>query len=62
MHATTVESHSLRQHDMHDGKQSAGHDGPSSDVNEVFQSITPSKVVGERMASEGLPQDVLTKA
>eukprot|EP00973_Karenia_brevis_P093718 12418761-Karenia_brevis.AAC.1 len=31
MHATKVESYSVRKHDMHDEKKkSAGHDGPSS--------------------------------
>eukprot|EP00973_Karenia_brevis_P088159 12224886-Karenia_brevis.AAC.1 len=62
MRATNVDSHSLRKHDMHDGKQRAGHDGPSSNVNEASQSITPSVVVGERVASQVLPPELQTRA
>eukprot|EP00973_Karenia_brevis_P029073 4010690-Karenia_brevis.AAC.1 len=46
-------NHMIQKNDS--GKQSAGYDALASDVNDAFESITPSIVVGEIVASEGAP-------
>eukprot|EP00973_Karenia_brevis_P006150 837960-Karenia_brevis.AAC.1 len=58
MHAKDAEPHYLKKSVDDEGKQSAGHDAVASDVNDAFESITPSIVVGERVASEGALVDV----
>eukprot|EP00973_Karenia_brevis_P068059 9468087-Karenia_brevis.AAC.1 len=62
MHAKDVEPHYVKKKTINDGKQSAGHDGVASDVNDAFRSMSPFIVVGERVASDGAPLDVQAQA
>eukprot|EP00973_Karenia_brevis_P013543 1839557-Karenia_brevis.AAC.1 len=62
MHAKDVEPYELKKETVNDGKQSAGHDALASDVNDAFESITPSIIVVERVASEAAPLDAQAQA
>ena len=46
---------------VHDGKQGIGHDVSQSNVNEVFASVRPSLVVGERNTSAEDPKKLVGK-
>ena len=50
--ALAKEPQHLKKTDISSGKQSAGHDVVSLDVNETFRSERPSLIIGERQASK----------
>ena len=52
----------LKKSPLSDGKQSVGHDVSVSDVNDVFASLRPSVVVGERDTSQSVPMNVQAEA
>ena len=51
LEAMAKEPLQLKNSPLSDGKQSVGHDVSVSDINDVFASVRPSVVVGERDTS-----------
>ena len=62
LEAMANEPSQLKKHSLNDGKQSVGHDVSVSDVNDVFSSLRPSVVVGERDTSQSVPMNVQAEA